>query len=184
MSISKKPRCFCIVSYLSEEQLLSILDKKSSQIRNCAYIYHDKDEEIPHFHILIYLYNGHTVESIRNWFYRDGFLDDKGLQVNSFVEITDHISNYTEYLTHNTEKSISDGKHIYDLSEVRGWNYDFFYSAIDDPDDNLTMAIEDLICGFSLYECVKRYGRDFIIHYGHIKLLLNDMEINYGGNQK
>lgn len=175
MSKVDKFRCFSLVSYLSNEQLSKVLTDKQSQIRNCAYILHDKDDEIPHFHILIYLYNARTLSSIRNWFYKDCFTDNNGLQVNTLAQVTNFIDGLTTYLTHNDDKSIAEGKYIYDLSAVCGWNYDFFYSAIDDPEDNLTLAIEDLINGVPLYDCVKRYGRDFIIHYGHIKTLLNDI---------
>ena len=178
-----KPRCFFVRTYLSEFQLNDLLRDKESQIRNCAYIYHDKDTDKngeliePHWHILFYCYCGHTLQQIIKWF--NGFVDNKDMPINSYVEKVNLSTSWNvfDYLTHNTEKSIEQGKFVYDKDCIFGWNFDFFIHSDSAETDNLTCAITDLLCGVNLQTVVKRYGRDFIIHYSHIRSLLNDIKM-------
>lgn len=172
----KKFYSFYCMSYLSEEQILSVLAEKQSQLRAYAFAYHDKDDNVNHHHILIYCYRPHTIKSIFNWFNRSSFVDEKDMPVNTFVENCISVKGSIQYLTHSNDKD----KYQYDDSIVKGVNIDYFFDNFDDDNDNLTLALEDMMNGIPLMEIAKRYGRDFIIHYGHIKTLLLDIYDDYG----
>lgn len=166
-----KDRKFYIMSYLSKEQIEQVISEKQNQIKAIAYAFHDKDDNEPHFHILLYCYSKHTISGIAKWFNRSAFVDDKGMNINTFVEFSLSVKGSFNYLTHEDDED----KFHYDQSIICGYNIDFFRDNTEVDFDPLSESINDLLCGVSLYECVQRYGRDFIIHYGHIKALLNDI---------
>ncbi|MBQ3550223.1 MAG: hypothetical protein IJA41_04515 [Clostridia bacterium] len=182
---SRKIRNFALISYLNEDKILSVLNSHDSQIKAYAYILHDKDIredgslKEPHFHILLALYNATTCNSVVKWF--QGFTDNNDLSINSFCEPMHNISCCFEYLTHNTENAIQDNKYIYDESFVKGFNVDFFIDKDLQDTDNLSLALSEMINGVPLIEIAKRYGRDFVIHYGHIRQLFNDVQKQTGG---
>lgn len=176
MAKVEKFRSFYIMSYLSEKQIDKVLLEKDKQIRAVAYAYHDKDETINHHHILLYCYSPHTLTSIEKWFNRTEFVDEKGMYINTLVQNCLSIKGSFNYLTHEDEED----KYHYDISIIKGHDIDFFRNAVYIDYDCLSEAINDLLCGVTLYDCVQRYGRDFIIHYGHIKMLLDDINKQKG----
>lgn len=172
MAKVEKFRSFYIMSYLSEKQIEKVLREKDKQIRAVAYAFHDKDENENHYHILLYCYSPHTLSSIEKWFNRSEFVDEKGMHINTLLQNCLSIKGSFNYLTHEDEQD----KFHYDESIIKGHDIEFFKNAVYVDYDCLSEAINDLLSGVSLYDCVQRYGRDFIIHYGHIKTLLNDIQ--------
>lgn len=181
MSDNKRYRNFSLVTYLNPQQIESVLLKHDRQVKSYAYITHDKCNKEVHTHLLICLINNTTCNAIQNWF--AGFDDEKGLQINTLVQpMHDLYSSYI-YLTHETEQAREEGKYVYSKDNIKGNNLSYFTDSSKQDIDNLTLAIDDLLAGIPLDEVTKKYGRDFIIHYGHIKMLFNDIQKQMGGVQ-
>lgn len=187
MADTKRYRNFCLMTYLQDEQILQVLGRHERQLKAYAYITHNKDVDefgkpkIIHRHLLISLVNNTTVDALRNWF--KGFEDENGKQINTLAQPMHEISGSFDYLTHETEQAIAEGKYQYPKEDIKGYNLDFFTDSSKAEQDNLSLAIDDLLNGIPLDEVRKRYGRDFIMHYGHIKMLFNDIQKQTGGKQ-
>lgn len=187
MADTKRYRNFCLMTYLQDEQILQVLGRHERQLKAYAYITHNKDvdefgkSKIIHRHLLISLVNNTTVDALRNWF--KGFEDENCKQINTLAQPMHEISGSFDYLTHETEQAIAEGKYQYPKEDIKGYNLDFFTDSSKAEQDNLSLAIDDLLNGIPLDEVRKRYGRDFIMHYGHIKMLFNDIQKQTGGRQ-
>ena len=185
MSKSKKQRNFCLMTYLSETQIKTVLLKHDMQIKAHAYIAHNKDVDefgnpkILHYHLLLALVNATTVNSVRTWF--EGFEDKEGKPINTLAQGMNDISGSFNYLTHNTEGAKAENKYLYPDSDVKGFNLEFFKDTSLQDVDNLSLAVSDMCAGVPIVEVMKRYGRDFITHYGHIRTLFNDIQNQIGG---
>lgn len=181
----KRVRSFCLSTYLTKSEVGEVLRKHERQIRAYAYIEHDRDinkDGTPkprHIHLLIRTVNGRTVEDIRNWF--RGFTDDKGMPVNTLGQEMHDIGSSFEYLTHDTEAAITEGKFRYDPADIISNDVEYFKGTSERDEDNISLAVMDLCNGVPLREVALKYGRDFIIHYASIKLLFNDIQLQEGG---
>lgn len=184
-SNSKKQRNFCLTTYLSENQILAVLQKHDMQIKAYAYILHNRDinedgsPKTEHFHLLIALVNATTVNSVRSWF--DGFKDEKNEYITTLAQPINDVSGSYEYLTHNTEGAKAENKYLYSSENVKGFNLDFFKDTTVREIDNLSLAVADMVAGVPIAVVMKRYGRDFIVHYGHVRTLFNDIQKQSGG---
>lgn len=182
--INKKVRNFSLTTYLSEYQILSVLQKHDMQIKSYAYILHNRDInedgslKTEHFHLLIALVNATTCNSVRSWF--DGFKDEKNEYINTLVQPMNDVSGSFNYLTHNTDGARLEHKYLYSDDDVRGFNLEFFKNSAVRDIDNLSLAVADMVSGIPISEVMKRYGRDFIVHYGHIRTLFNDIQKQSG----
>lgn len=181
MSDNKRPRNFSLVTYLNPQQIESVLLRHDRQLKAYAYITHDKCNKEIHTHLLICLINNTTCNAIQNWF--AGFEDEKGLQINTLVQPMHDLYSSYKYLTHETEQARQEGKYLYNSDDIKGNNLSYFTDTSKQDIDNLTLAIDDLLAGIPLDEVRKKYGRDFIMHYGHIKMLFNDIQKQMGGVQ-
>lgn len=173
-----KVRNWRLVTYLSEEQLMSVLLEHDTQIKAYAYILHDKDfledkitPKPAHYHLLLALNNAHTFEQVHKWFI--GFEDDKGVEINSFLLELNHRKGAFAYLTHDTFKSKD--KYQYPVSDIKSFNPNFFTNDDESASDCLSLAVDEILGGANLIEVKRKYGRDFIIHYPKIKLLVQDI---------
>lgn len=181
MANSARPRWFCLIFYGSEEELKSLLEKYSVRISHYAYILHDKDIyaddllrddgtyvhkkgeiEIPHFHLLVSFYNGHTLSAVKKLFTTK--LDKPRAEV-----ITDKVIQY-EYLIHKNDPDkyqypktdiVSDNLHYFEKMCIRGDKTD--------TDEKAVSIVNDILAGISPRILMHRYGRDFIIHYNQYK---------------
>lgn len=176
----RRTRSFSLVTYLDIFQVQDVLLKHDKQIKAYAYIEHDRDvdengEIKPrHIHILIRLIQARTVSDICNWF--SGFFDDKGLGINTLGQEMHDISNSYLYLTHSTPQALEQGKYQYSPDDVFSNDRDFFEKASYNDEDNITSALSELLEGKPLKEVALKYGRDFILHYQSIRLLVNDIK--------
>lgn len=183
--MSKRYRNFSLITYLKEKDIEKVLYKHNRQLRAYAYINHnlDKNEfnelKEEHYHLLISLINNTTCEAIKNWF--NGFEDTKGQHINTLVQPMHDINSSYKYLIHDTEVAKEQGKYVYDKQDIKGYNLSFFEDTTKQEIDNLTLALSDMLDGIPLDEIMKKYGRDFIVHYGHIKTLFNDIQKQNGG---
>lgn len=159
------------VTYLSREQVMSVMDKHSCQLRAWAAILHDSDEgKEPHIHILISLFNNTTESGITSWF--RGFTDSNGLIINTFFQACFDRFSCFGYLTHKDNLD----KFQYSSDLIFGYALDFYQDDTILSDDALTLALDDMLSGLPLSMIYRRYGRDFIVHYGHIKALYEDIK--------
>ncbi len=187
MSDNKRYRNFSLLTYLTPQQIESVLLKHDRQVKAYAYITHDMDcnefgeLKEKHIHLLICLINNTTSTAVCNWF--NGFEDEKGQKINTLAQPMHDICGSYAYLTHDTEQARGEGKYLYSKDNIKGNNLSYFEDSTKQDIDNLTLAIDDLLNGIPLDEVRKRYGRDFIMHYGHIKMLFNDIQKQNGGIQ-
>ena len=181
MSDNKRYRNFSLVTYLNSQQIESVLLNHDRQVKAYAYITHDKCNKEVHTHLLICLINNTTCNAIQNWF--AGFEDEKGLQINTLVQPMHDLYSSYKYLTHETEQAKAEGKYVYNADDIKGNNLSYFTNTFEQDVDNLTLAMNDLLAGIPLVEVMQKYGRDFIVHYGHIKTLFNDIQKQNGGMQ-
>lgn len=172
-------RNFDILTYLTELQLKLVLDAKLSQIYRYAYIFHDKDSgKEPHWHLFLVLKSAKSINSIRTWF--DGFIDSKGLPINTRVRVENYPLRAIRYLIHLDDED----KFCYDIGEVRTYNLDYEreISKRYVPNvrgDNLSTATLFLyhngLNSRNILFCIESFGRDFILAYKNIKSLVQDL---------
>lgn len=169
-------RKFACITYLSEMQLQECLQRAGDMIRGFAYCCHDKDvnedgtRKDPHTHLVLWLYNPKCINNLRGWFDR-GFVDDKGEKINTLIQPCHDIKAAAEYLIHKNDPD----KYQYPPESVVYSDPELFESPETQKEDNAILALDDLLSGMSLRECSRKYGRDFMFHYGHIKQLWLDI---------
>lgn len=86
-----------------------------------------------------------------------------------------------DYLTHDTEQAKAEGKHLYDKTDIITNNIDFFNNSATQEEDNMSLALCEMLDGVPIREIAKKYGRDFIIHFHSIKELFNVIQRQEGG---
>ena len=159
-----KTRYFAIVSYLTCEQLASILQTKSSSVRAWALINHDKDIKDPHRHVVIRTHSTWTPSQVGAWF--KGYYNGEK-EVNTFVEVVHDRTAICEYLTHENDPD----KHHYDVSEIVDHGLADIMPSGESSDDTFEI-VEKMLEGVSTRELVRLYGRDFLYHYGSYALVV------------
>lgn len=150
--MATRVRFFSLVTYLSEQEFLPIL-QDTSHIRNYIYIYHNKDKCAPHYHICLNTFNNHTPTAVCKWF--------KKPDVNTFNEEI-HSSNIFGYLTHSLPNDKD--KFHYSESELRSNDIEF-WRRFSPTADIAQSIIADLLDGKSLREMLSLYGREFVLNY-------------------
>ncbi len=177
--MATKYRGFSCITYLNPPQVEEVLRLHDNNLKAYAYILHDKDInedgtiKEPHIHLLIYLNHPTTVSAVRRWL--GNWRDINGEIINTLAQPMHDIGACFDYLTHNTEQCRLEGKTPYSIGDITTNDWDFFSNSEIEPEDNLTRAFNDLLDGMQLTDVVRKYGRDFIIHYSSIKLLLDDI---------
>jgi hypothetical protein len=147
-----------------------------TSVQDVAYILHDRDEgKTDHYHVVIMLNRSRRIQDIVNFLQKNFF---KG---NVLYEPVRDGAAVFDYLTHDTKGD--ENKAVYFPHEVQSsissdeWKK--LYSGVgtvkqSDKEDGILCAYIDLVSGLDVESCARKYGRDFIIHYGHIKNLLQD----------
>lgn len=183
----KRYRSFCLTSYLNKLQIAEVLERHSRQVRAYAYIEHNRDKNEDgtpkerHIHLLLKLVNNTTVEAVRNWF--RGYTDINGLPINTLGQAMHDITLSFDYLTHETEQAIAEGKELYGKEEIISNDLQYFQDSSLHDEDNISLALAEMCDGIPLQEVARKYGRDFIIHYQSIKMLFNDIQKQIGGKE-
>lgn len=165
-------RKWSLVTYLSPSQIAELLSIHGDKIRAYAYATHDKDVnedgtvKESHTHIILWLNKPNTATTVRNWFRAH---DANGVPVNTLAQPCADIVSMYRYLTHkdNLEK-VQYSDDILFCSDPSCFEEDV-------QTDSVYSAVEDLLNGIPLREVARRYGRDFIYHYSHIRTLVNDI---------
>lgn len=163
-------RNFGLVSYISDsEEIQRRLDKHITSISKYAYALHDKDNENPHHHILIWTNNALQYNTVRKWFL--GHLDEKNMECSCLAKpIQCDESAYT-YLTHANNPD----KYQYNDDIIHSFNLDVNAFA-EDVQDNGTEAILYMLNGMPILEIAKRKGKDFIYHFDSYKKIVKAIQ--------
>ena len=156
---------------LSLDRLLAM-----PSVADAAYMLHDKDGKKPHYHVVLMLQRSRRISdfisALRKSIFGGNIL---------YEPVRDGAAIY-DYLTHATDSA--KGKHQYSPDDVVASlprdTWQMTYAGVtpkfkDDKPDTVLSATTDLLNGDSLCDVMRRFGRDFIVHYGHIKTLLIDM---------
>lgn len=151
--LSDRGQFFNVVFYGQEEELLFALDKA----QHYAYIYHQFDDEDPHYQAIIRYTYQRTISAV---------LKDFVSYSNCFVELLNGLQGSLDYLTHKNDPDkyqYSEDRIVYD--EFDYWHTVYKTSA-DKKQDEMNDFIDDLISfvhySKSLREMAIKYGRDFI----------------------
>lgn len=162
-------RKWSIMTYLRPTDIAKVFDDKCDKVRAYAYCTHDKDENTePHTHVIVWLNTPYPSSSIKNWFRGE---DVKGELANTLAEPCKDIAAMFRYLTHKDNPD----KYQYGDDDVICSDPSMFEDDVQ-TDDTWT-AVDDLLNGVPLKEVARRYGRDFIYHYSHIRQLVNDIRM-------
>lgn len=175
-----RPLLQCSSKYISgicydPEGLANFVKDNISVVEEYAYILHDRDvkedgtPKDPHFHFLFVLRRSRRLADIQSCM-------KKTLQGTVMLQPCHSVSGSYGYLTHEND----DNKVLYDESCIVSsaaksyWISDIPSNERDKSCDTIMCAYLDLLNSMPLTDCAKKYGRDFIIHYNHIKSLLLD----------
>ena len=157
------------------EGLARFLKNPESVISEYAFILHDRDvkeDGTPkewHYHFLLVLNRSRRLSDILSYL-------KHSLHGTVLLQPCHSVPASYGYLTHENE----DSKVSYDESSIVSsadssyWKGDFLSNDSGKSCDIILSAYLDLLNSIPLTECAKKYGRDFIIHYNHIKSLLLD----------
>lgn len=178
--VKSKPLLQTSAKYISGicydgEGLANFVKDNNSVVDEYAYILHDRDfkddgtSKEPHFHFLFVLRRSRRLADIQSCM-------KKSLQGNVMLQSCHSVSGAYGYLTHEND----DSKVHYDESSIVSsadssfWKADMSSTDGGKSCDTIMCAYLDLLNSMPLTDCAKKYGRDFIIHYNHIKSLLLD----------
>lgn len=143
-----------LITYASFDDFKPLLEKSL----HYAYIYHDKDNNEPHYHILVTFSQHISLSAIKK------LIDSN--QNTLGQPLKDNLAMF-EYLTH--ENLSETEKEIYSTESRICDNLAFWTSATVDKDQENEQFIDDLL-NLSAYEMAKKYGRDYIRNYERYKL--------------
>ena len=175
-----KPLLQCSSKYIcgicyDEQGLSNFVKDNNSVVDEYAYILHDRDVKEDgtlkesHYHFLLVLRRSRRLSDILSCM-------KKTLQGTVRLQPCHSVVASYGYLTHENE----DSKVHYDESSILSSADSSFWKADTLPNDSgkspdtIMSAYLDLLNSMPLVDCAKKYGRDFIIHYNHIKSLLFD----------
>lgn len=166
-------RNWSIVSYLENEDTILDIIRNCKNIRDYAFIYHNKDITTEgnikpfHYHIALILRNARTREQVEKLFIGE---DKDGRKINCLAEKTIDNKAIIQYFTHKNHPE----KFQYDESLIISSDLKAFTER-QTNEDNTFSIVEDMLSGLKLRELVARYGRDFLYHYTQIKTLVGDI---------
>lgn len=156
---NKRTRTFSLMTYVGEENIKKVLQDHVRSIRAYAYILHDKDESVPHHHLLLKTYDAWTITQILKWF--DKFKLE--INENTLGEPASDLHALRDYITHSDYESIKAGKHRYDVSEIVDYN---MFALVENKDsyDETYAILNDVLLGVNTRELVRRYGKNYLYH--------------------
>lgn len=155
-----KTRYHSFMTYATLEQIHKVIYNHQSSIVSYAYIYHDRDETSPHYHLLIRTYDAWSAFQINKWF---SFVKNETGQ-NTMCKPVGDLSALHTYLTHEDADSVAEGKAIYDRSLIKDFGLlanDTTHKSYDDTYE-IMLAMQ---AGMNTRELVRRYGKKFLYHY-------------------
>ncbi len=167
----KKSRRWVIVTYATPKEFQQLLDEAIEW----AYIYHDKDEKEPHYHIYLRFENPRWFEGLKK------LINSEQNTLGQPAKSTKQ--NIIKYFTHENEPQ----KHKYKNEDIeRNDNFEITLKELQQEKNE--EFIEDLMNGLTLKEMGIKYGRDFMKNYKKYYEFAQDVKkeelykTNYGEN--
>lgn len=141
-------RKLAMIAYGTKEQIGNYFNDNYSKIKKYAYIYHDKDETEPHWHIYIYFNNATTFERVKKQI-------QKYTKQNVMTEEARDEKGLIAYFTHENEND----KYKYSSNEIVISNKFFELDNV-----WLNMYIDFVELKKPVKEMITMYGKDFAIN--------------------
>lgn len=164
----KRSRNHSLITYLNKTDIENVLQKHLIDIKDYAYICHDKDVskqgtlKAIHFHIVLHLYNPKSTNVVRSWFYDTSLFSSLKPIPNTLSQPVIDIDGILDYLTHCNQPD----KYQYDKSLIITNNLDWLDTPTEDDKDSKSYSIvQDILEGCSMRQLAFRYGREFIINH-------------------
>ena len=158
----RKTRFFSLTTYATEKQIQKVVGNHISSLRALCYIYHDKDEAEPHYHVLMRTHSTWTARQIGRWF--ADLKDAEKKPINTFCESAGDMEALKLYVLHQDQKSIEEGKHRYEISDLRDYGFHDLAEKKDSYDGSYEILLK-VLAGANPRDLVKYYGRDYLYHY-------------------
>lgn len=150
----QRSRDFSFILYVNVNVLTDYLRMNYKDIKKYAYIIHDKEDKKPHIHLLVAFDREHTLAYA-----------EKKLQLDEQNVLAEPISNKYKmfrYLTHKDNPE----KYQYKPQEIKTNDIEYYTEEIDSEGSAILSMLDDMTSPFTSYrDLIKRYGRDFVIHY-------------------
>lgn len=174
----KSGRLFAVMTYASMDFICSVMKQRKETVKYWCAITHDKDVDekgdlkITHNHLILETFNPSTIGTIRNWFFFA--TDENGESVTTLAQLVKFRKLAIDYLTHEHDPT----KFHYSKENIVNLTDSVNFSAVEPRNDEDTVlnVIDDMLRGLSTFQLVRRYGRDFVIHYRNYKMILQDIE--------
>lgn len=147
-SHSLRSRQWSLITYATPAEFQPLLEACA----HYAYIFHDKEECIPHYHVICVFKNPRAFAGIKS------LIESTQNTLGEVVKKS--LSDVYDYLTHdNTDKP------LYDKSSVVCDDLAFWDSLVDSEENTTDSLIDDILAGLPLRILARRYGRDFMRNY-------------------
>lgn len=156
----EKVRFMSLQLYCSPERWSDVLATAERYI----YIYHDKDNSAPHYHLILKFTNPRFRSAIEKLFNLEGLTQDTTI---NFQKVR-NLASAVAYLTHDTPEARKENKYHYSTSELVSNDLGYFLSTANSCcSSSLTnMDFVDDICSNLGYRALaEKYGRDYIKNY-------------------
>lgn len=158
-----------IKTYCTKEDIENIISEQGNSIEWYRAIIHDKDinengeKKTNHCHIVLKLKDRKRASTIANWF---EIKDEKGNNINTYIQTCDNIQGAIEYLTHKNHKEKYQYKEseIFGIGEIKGENQ--IYADI----------VTDICNGESEINIILKYGTE----YTHYERNYHNIATRYG----
>lgn len=158
-----------IKTYCTKEDIENIISEQGNSIEWYRAIIHDKDvnengeKKTDHCHIVLKLKDRKRASTIANWF---EIKDEKGNNINTYIQTCDNVQGAIEYLTHKNHKDkYQYGENeIFGIGEIKGENQ--IYADI----------VTDICKGESEINIILKYGTE----YTHYERNYHNIATRYG----
>ena len=171
---TNKVRAFSCITYLTEKQINEVIGLHNRSIRSWAYILHDKDKTVTHYHLVFRTFDAWTCAQVEKWF--KGFTDEHGEAVNTLVERAKDLHALGDYLTHSDPDSIEAGKYRYNKTDIKSNGLFDLVPTKDAVDDTFEM-LEHMVNGASTRWMVRRYGKAYVYHYSQFQAVADAIRL-------
>lgn len=136
-----------LITYASPDEFQPLLDKCT----HSAYIYHDKDDNENHYHVICVFQSQRTLSAIKR---------DINSTQNTLGQKVNSLSDMFHYLTHDEV----DGKELYPIENVVCDDL-YYWTHLDNVKDDsadIEQMIDDIINGVQYRILARKYGRDYV----------------------
>jgi plasmid replication protein len=140
-----------LITYASPDEFQPLLDKCA----HSAYIYHDKDDNENHYHLICVFQSQRTLSAIKR---------DINSTQNTLGQKVNSLSDMFHYLTHDE----ADGKELYPIENVVCDDM-YYWTHLDNVKDDSAdceQLVDDFINGIPLRIMLQKYGRDLMRNFG------------------